>query len=46
MFFEVELKDEEPNAELHLNNCWMTGSSDFNSTSQWNVTVDGQVVVV
>ncbi|XP_074982278.1 zona pellucida sperm-binding protein 2-like [Caretta caretta] len=43
IFFEVELKDEEPNVELHLNNCWMTGSSDFKSTSQWNITVDGQV---
>nr|XP_025034524.1 zona pellucida sperm-binding protein 2-like [Pelodiscus sinensis] len=40
MFFEIELKDEEPNVELHLNTCWMTGSSDFNSTSQWNITVD------
>nr|XP_032630039.1 zona pellucida sperm-binding protein 2-like [Chelonoidis abingdonii] len=45
MFFEVELKDEEPNVELHLNNCWMTWSSDFESTSQWNITVDGQVEV-
>ncbi|XP_044866504.1 zona pellucida sperm-binding protein 2-like isoform X2 [Mauremys mutica] len=41
MFFEVELKDEEPDVELHLNNCWMTWSSDFESTSQWNITVDG-----
>ncbi|XP_053877243.1 uncharacterized protein LOC128833413 isoform X1 [Malaclemys terrapin pileata] len=41
MFFEVELKDEEPNVELHLNNCWMTWSSDFKSISQWNITVDG-----
>ncbi|XP_025034524.2 uncharacterized protein LOC106731259 isoform X2 [Pelodiscus sinensis] len=40
MFFEIELKDEEPNVELYLNTCWMTGSSDFNSTSQWNITVD------
>ncbi|XP_039388055.1 uncharacterized protein LOC120401885 isoform X1 [Mauremys reevesii] len=41
MFFEVELKDEEPDVELHLNNCWMTWSADFESTSQWNITVDG-----
>uniref|UniRef100_A0A8C8RPR1 ZP domain-containing protein n=1 Tax=Pelusios castaneus TaxID=367368 RepID=A0A8C8RPR1_9SAUR len=41
IFFEVELKDEEPSVDLHLNNCWMTGSSEFNSTSQWIITMDG-----
>ncbi|NWX83849.1 ZP2 protein, partial [Nothoprocta pentlandii] len=44
VFLEVELKDESPEAELYLDNCWVTGSLDFNSTPRWNITVDGQVV--
>ncbi|NXX81625.1 ZP2 protein, partial [Urocolius indicus] len=41
VFLEVELKDESPDAELYLENCWVTGSLDFNSTPRWNITVDG-----
>ncbi|XP_009696302.1 PREDICTED: uncharacterized protein LOC104159966, partial [Cariama cristata] len=41
VFLEVELKDESPNAELYLENCWVTRSLDFNSTPRWNITVDG-----
>ncbi|PKK33590.1 putative LOC102083981 [Columba livia] len=41
VFLEVELKDENPDAELYLENCWVTGSLDFNSTPRWNITVDG-----
>ncbi|XP_015715080.1 zona pellucida sperm-binding protein 2-like isoform X3 [Coturnix japonica] len=41
VFLEVELKDESPDAELYLDNCWVTGSLDFNSTPRWNITVDG-----
>ncbi|NWH64310.1 ZP2 protein, partial [Geococcyx californianus] len=41
VFLEVELKDERPSAELYLENCWVTGSLDFNSTPRWNITVDG-----
>ncbi|XP_010218978.1 PREDICTED: zona pellucida sperm-binding protein 2-like [Tinamus guttatus] len=41
VFLEVELKDESPEAELFLDNCWVTESLDFNSTSRWNITVDG-----
>nr|XP_009682063.1 PREDICTED: uncharacterized protein LOC104149873 isoform X1 [Struthio camelus australis] len=41
VFLEVELKDESPEAELYLDNCWVTGSLDFNSTPRWNITVDG-----
>lgn len=44
VFLEVELKDESPDVELYLDNCWVTGSLDFNSTPRWNITVDGQVV--
>lgn len=45
VFLEVELKDESPDAELYLENCWVTGSLDFNSSPRWNITVDGQVVI-
>ncbi|KAK2521318.1 hypothetical protein Q9233_011062 [Columba guinea] len=45
VFLEVELKDESPDAELYLENCWVTGSLDFNSIPRWNITVDGQVVI-
>ncbi|XP_075000715.1 zona pellucida sperm-binding protein 2-like [Calonectris borealis] len=41
VFLEVELKDESPNVELHLENCWVTRSLDFNSTPRWNISVDG-----
>ncbi|NXP53053.1 ZP2 protein, partial [Heliornis fulica] len=41
VFLEVELKDKSPLAELYLDNCWVTGSLDFNSTPRWNITVDG-----
>ncbi|XP_071404403.1 uncharacterized protein [Pithys albifrons albifrons] len=41
VFLEVELKDESPNIELYLENCWVTRSLDFNSTPRWNITVDG-----
>uniref|UniRef100_A0A8C3BAA4 ZP domain-containing protein n=1 Tax=Cairina moschata TaxID=8855 RepID=A0A8C3BAA4_CAIMO len=41
VFLEVELKDESPDAELYLDNCWVTGSLDFNSAPRWNITVDG-----
>ncbi|POI32800.1 hypothetical protein CIB84_003448 [Bambusicola thoracicus] len=44
VFLEVELKDESPDTELYLDNCWVTGSLDFNSTPRWNIIVDGQVV--
>ncbi|XP_029893968.1 uncharacterized protein LOC115351421 isoform X3 [Aquila chrysaetos chrysaetos] len=36
-----ELKDESPDIELYLENCWVTRSLDFNSTPRWNITVDG-----
>ncbi|NWS20621.1 ZP2 protein, partial [Pachyramphus minor] len=45
VFLEVELKDESPNIELYLENCWVTRSLDFSSTPRWNITVDGQVVL-
>ncbi|KAJ7408452.1 hypothetical protein WISP_120862 [Willisornis vidua] len=45
VFLEVELKDESPNIELYLENCWVTRSLDFNSTPRWNITVDGQVIL-
>ncbi|NXF08201.1 ZP2 protein, partial [Smithornis capensis] len=45
LFLEVELKDESPNVELYLENCWVTRSLDFNSTPRWNITVDGQVIL-
>ncbi|XP_050172549.1 uncharacterized protein LOC126640627 [Myiozetetes cayanensis] len=41
VFLEVELKDESPNVELYLENCWVTRSLDFSSTPRWNITVDG-----
>ncbi|XP_009462489.1 PREDICTED: uncharacterized protein LOC104011907 [Nipponia nippon] len=41
VFLEVELKDESPDTELYLENCWVTRSLDFNSTPRWNITVDG-----
>ncbi|KFO88004.1 Zona pellucida sperm-binding protein 2, partial [Buceros rhinoceros silvestris] len=41
VFLEVELKDESPDIELYLEDCWVTGSVDFNSTPRWNITVDG-----
>ncbi|XP_052666307.1 uncharacterized protein LOC128152246 [Harpia harpyja] len=41
VFLEVELKDESPDIELYLENCWVTRSLDFNSTPRWNITVDG-----
>ncbi|KFP81917.1 Zona pellucida sperm-binding protein 2, partial [Acanthisitta chloris] len=41
VFLEVELKDESPNVELYLENCWVSRSLDFNSTPRWNITVDG-----
>ncbi|XP_027754449.1 uncharacterized protein LOC114065060 isoform X2 [Empidonax traillii] len=41
VFLEVELKDESPSVELYLENCWVTRSLDFSSTSRWNITVDG-----
>ncbi|NXS66422.1 ZP2 protein, partial [Pandion haliaetus] len=41
VFIEVELKDESPNTDLCLENCWVTRSLDFNSTPRWNITVDG-----
>ncbi|KAG8124307.1 hypothetical protein E2320_019615 [Naja naja] len=43
LFFEVELKDEAPNVELFLENCWMTQSEEINSIPHWNFIVDGQV---
>ncbi|RMC17194.1 hypothetical protein DUI87_05771 [Hirundo rustica rustica] len=45
VFLEVELKDESPNIELHLENCWVARSPEFNNTPRWNITVDGQVVL-
>ncbi|XP_070588935.1 uncharacterized protein [Erythrolamprus reginae] len=41
LFFEVELKDEAPNVELFLENCWMTQSEEINSIPRWNFIVDG-----
>ncbi|KFP44480.1 hypothetical protein N324_12755, partial [Chlamydotis macqueenii] len=41
VFLEMELKDESLDAELYLENCWVSGSLDFNSTPRWNITVDG-----
>lgn len=45
IFLEFELKDDAPDAELFLDDCWLTGSEEFSSTSQWNFIVDGQVAV-
>lgn len=45
IFFEVELKDEAPNVELFLENCWMTQSEEINSIPHWNFIVDGQVTL-
>ncbi|XP_070788811.1 zona pellucida sperm-binding protein 2-like [Pituophis catenifer annectens] len=45
LFFEVELKDEAPNVELFLENCWMTQSEEINSIPHWNFIVDGQVTL-
>ncbi|NXD79048.1 ZP2 protein, partial [Halcyon senegalensis] len=41
VFLEMELKDKSPDTELFLENCWVTGSLDFNSTPRWNITEDG-----
>ncbi|XP_009955919.1 PREDICTED: uncharacterized protein LOC104351497, partial [Leptosomus discolor] len=41
VFLEVELKDESPDAELYLENCWVTRSLDLNGTPRWNITMDG-----
>lgn len=45
LFFEVELKDEAPNVELFLENCWMTQSEEINSIPHWNFIADGQVTL-
>ncbi|KAM4679754.1 uncharacterized protein AAGF69_001332 isoform 2-T2 [Amazona ochrocephala] len=45
VFLEVELKDKSPNTELYLENCWVTGSLESNSSPRWNITVDGQVAI-
>ncbi|XP_057287862.1 uncharacterized protein LOC130611276 isoform X4 [Pezoporus wallicus] len=45
VFLEVELKDKSPDTELYLENCWVTGSLDSNSSPRWNITVDGQVAI-
>ncbi|KAJ6653765.1 hypothetical protein lerEdw1_008737 [Lerista edwardsae] len=45
IFLEFELKDDVPDAELFLDDCWLTGSEEFSRTSQWNIIVDGQVAV-
>ncbi|XP_052544195.1 uncharacterized protein LOC128083208 isoform X2 [Tympanuchus pallidicinctus] len=37
VFLEVELKDESPDAELYLDNCWVAGSLDFNSTPRCEI---------
>ncbi|XP_053793993.1 zona pellucida sperm-binding protein 2-like isoform X2 [Vidua chalybeata] len=44
VFLEVELKDESPNVELYLENCWVATSPDFNNTPRWNITVDGREI--
>ncbi|XP_039205208.1 uncharacterized protein LOC120310638 isoform X1 [Crotalus tigris] len=41
LFFEVELKDEAPNVELFLENCWMTQSEEINSMPHWNFIAYG-----
>uniref|UniRef100_A0A8B9FXS4 ZP domain-containing protein n=1 Tax=Amazona collaria TaxID=241587 RepID=A0A8B9FXS4_9PSIT len=41
VFLEVELKDKSPDTELYLENCWVTGSLESNSSPRWNITVDG-----
>ncbi|NXP79553.1 ZP2 protein, partial [Ramphastos sulfuratus] len=41
VFLELELKDESPDTELHLENCWVTESLDFSSTQRWNITLNG-----
>ncbi|NXN07036.1 ZP2 protein, partial [Indicator maculatus] len=41
VFLEMELKDESPDTELYLENCWVTGSLDFSSTQRWNITLNG-----
>lgn len=46
IFLEFELKDGAPDAELFLDDCWITGSKEFGNTSQWNIIVDGQVTLV
>ncbi|NXF87273.1 ZP2 protein, partial [Eubucco bourcierii] len=41
VFLELELKDESPDTELHLENCWVTESLDFSSTQRRNITLNG-----
>ncbi|XP_061478635.1 uncharacterized protein LOC133382945 [Rhineura floridana] len=41
IFLEVELKDEAPDVELYLDNCWMSGTEEFRSIPQWNIITDG-----
>uniref|UniRef100_A0ACB8GDV9 Uncharacterized protein n=1 Tax=Sphaerodactylus townsendi TaxID=933632 RepID=A0ACB8GDV9_9SAUR len=46
VFLEAELKNEDPDLRLYLENCWMSESKEFTSMPQWNLIVDGQVAVV
>ncbi|NXR09878.1 ZP2 protein, partial [Semnornis frantzii] len=41
VFLELELKDESPDTELHVENCWVTESLDFSSTQRRNITLNG-----
>ncbi|XP_062981552.1 uncharacterized protein LOC134398229 [Elgaria multicarinata webbii] len=41
LFLEVELKDEAPEVELYLDNCWMAEAEEFSSIPQWNIIADG-----
>ncbi|NXG50329.1 ZP2 protein, partial [Psilopogon haemacephalus] len=41
VFLELELKDESPDTELHLEHCWVTESLDFSSTQRRNITLNG-----
>ncbi|XP_067827928.1 uncharacterized protein [Heptranchias perlo] len=42
LYFEIELlHNENPRAELFLENCWATGSMEISGQPQWDIIVDG-----
>ncbi|XP_067879609.1 uncharacterized protein [Heterodontus francisci] len=42
LYFEIELlHNDNPNAELVLENCWATGSVGLSGQPQWDLIVDG-----
>ncbi|XP_042301351.1 uncharacterized protein LOC121919136 isoform X2 [Sceloporus undulatus] len=41
IFLEVQLKDEASDAELDLDNCWITESEEFDSIPRWKFIANG-----